>query len=161
MHIYYIVTIENYYGRFFQLGQCTMKSPRTDRSTDSYPRRRYASALVGSGIFAIAGCVADGSSDVPVSIDNDDQESHTIAVEVRRATEDTLFSEETSLGPEESRTFEDALAEPSEAETLTANVTVDGTTTSREFGIGGSTGTAELIVNVRSGGEVTVFVAQS
>jgi hypothetical protein len=128
---------------------------------DSYSRRRYASVLVGGGIFAIAGCVANSSSAVPVSINNNDQEPHTIAVEVQRTTEDTLFSEETTLDSEESQTFEDALTKPSEAETLTANVTVDGAMTSREFSIGGATGTGELLVNIKSGGEVTVFVAQS
>jgi hypothetical protein len=117
--------------------------------------------LACGGVSMIAGCSAFGSSAVPVSIDNNNGEPHTISVEVRRANEDTLFDQEVTLDPEESRTFKDALPDPSEVEILTANVIVDGAMTSRDFRIGGESGTNELIVNIKSDSSVTVFVAQS
>jgi hypothetical protein len=112
-------------------------------------------------LSGIAGCSTFGSSGVTVSMDNDDSTAHSVAVEVQRQDGETLFDREVTLAPEASRTFEDALPNPSDAETLVADVTVDGTTTTREFQIGGATGTSELVVNVKRDGEVTVFVAQS
>lgn len=112
-------------------------------------------------LSGIAGCITFGSSGVSVSMDNNDSTTHSVAVEVQRQGGETLFDREVTLAPEAARTFEDALPNPSDAETLVADVTVDSTNTTREFQVGGATGTNELIVNVKREGEVTVFVAQS
>lgn len=124
-------------------------------------RRRYLSILSCGGFSIIAGCSAFGSSKVAVSIDNNDTEEHTVAIKIQRQTGETLFEREVGLAAGESRTFDDALPNPSEAESLMANVTLDETTTNREFQIGGATGTSEFVVNIKQGGDLSTFVSQS
>jgi hypothetical protein len=137
-----------------------MKMGESKSSGETGSRRQYLASVVAGGAALLAGCSVFDSSRIPVSVTNNDDRAHTVAVSVRSPDGETLFDREAELDAGVTKTFDGALSVTEEMRRLVAEAAVDGESTTREFRIGGATGTSELVVNVKRGGEVVVFVAQ-
>lgn len=102
----------------------------------STSRRWFAQQSLAAGAAVLAGCVSLFENGVDLSVWNRTTSNRTTDVSVtRRDTGETLFESTTELGPDESETFEQAVAIPDQGTTLAIAVSIEGESYENEFSV--------------------------